>query len=130
MSIASTKDKDAEGGREGGRVDGESLQGLEAPCARRWAGAALDAAGAGDTSSKSRSSYVLDGEPADEPLGLPGIGDGEAASGGAGEVVAWMGAGEGVAGGGGWWSGARKGNRLRERCDYGLACVVGLVYQI
>jgi hypothetical protein len=42
----------------------------------------------------------------------------------------WMGAGEAVAGGGGWWSGARKGNRLRERCDYGLACVVRLPIKV
>jgi hypothetical protein len=57
MSVASTKDKDAEGG---GGVDCESLQGLEAPCARPRAGAALDAAGAGDTSSKSQSSSSME----------------------------------------------------------------------
>jgi hypothetical protein len=55
MSRASTKDKDAKegGGRtDRGEVDGETLQGLEAPGSRERPGAALEA---GDTSSRSQS---------------------------------------------------------------------------
>jgi hypothetical protein len=65
MSRAPTKAKDAKegGGRtDRGEVDGETLQGLEAPSSRERPGAALED---GDTSS--RSQQVLDGEPADEP---------------------------------------------------------------
>jgi hypothetical protein len=57
----------------GRRADGEALQGLEA----------LGAPG----TARSGAPVVLDGEPADEQLGLPGIADG-----GAGKQL-WVGNG-------------------------------------
>jgi hypothetical protein len=79
--------------------------------------------------SPSRSCVVLDGEPADEPLGLPGIADG-----GAGKQLRGAAARlwRPASGGGGWLSGADLiDSGVREavgRVRLGLTCVRRLVY--